>query len=608
MSSIKLLPESLANQIAAGEVVQRPSSVVKELLENSVDAEATKIILCIKDAGKKLVQVIDNGKGMDALDAKLCFERHATSKISRAEDLFTIKTLGFRGEALASIAAVSQIEMKTKIASEELGTYIEIEGSKFIKTSPIATPAGTNIMVKNLFFNIPARRAFLKSNFVELKHIYDEFYRIAIAYPEIQFEFFNHDQNLFKLMPSKLSQRIVALFGNSYREQLIPVEETIGEYNIKGYVGKPAFAKKTRGEQFFFINKRYFRSGYLNNAITEAYGNLLHKNTYPFFVLFIKVDPHKVDVNVHPTKTEVKFEDEKTIYSLVLASVRKALGKHLLEPSFDFDLDVNFFDNFKSNETVKNNSIFDETDSNSRFFYKKISEETKLQKTNTHSDFKNFKSIPLNVEYSGESLPLSNVQSILEINSANNLNNFFQIHNQYILVQVKEGIMLIDQVLASERIAYEKYLNILQKKHGLSQQLLFPTSIELPIHLLTVVQNIESEIKNLGFSFTYSPNNTLILNGVPPNIEKNNEKEVFIEMLEIYYQFYNEKKLAFDLQEKLALALAQKTSLKKGIKLEPVEMEKLIAQLFSCQNPNYSPLGAKTHVLVTLDQIRELLI
>ncbi|MFQ3575982.1 MAG: DNA mismatch repair endonuclease MutL [Cytophagales bacterium] len=598
---IKLLPEFLANQIAAGEVVQRPASIVKELLENSIDAGATKISLVVKDAGKQLVQVIDNGKGMSASDARMCFERHATSKISKTEDLFSIKTMGFRGEAMASIAAVAQVEMKTKTETEELGTLVEIENSKVTKNQSVATQKGTNILVKNLFYNVPARRNFLKSNQVELKHISDEFFRVAIAHPEIEFEFIHQDNSLFKLNASKLSQRIVGLFGSAYREQLIPTDEMIGDITIKGYVGKPHFAKRSRGEQFFFVNNRFFKSAYLNHAVTEAYGNLLQDGTFPFYTLFLNLDPSKIDVNVHPTKTEIKFEDEKSVYGLVMAAVRRSLGKHLLEPAIDFELDVNFmYSNISSKKPTTPSSHHSEKKPSVKN-WEQMYDVMKSEKAS--QPFKTFSfDLTANID---QNIP-ENAQKALNLNTQQSANNYFQIHSNFIISQIKSGILLIDQNLASERIQYEFYLKNLKSKSNASQQLLFPISIELQPLTAETVKQTESAIKNLGFTFEWLEEKKLNLTGTPINIESGNEKEIFVGMIEQFLD--NQNELGLDIDENLAHSLAKKTALKKGQKLLPIEMISLIDKLFACENPNFSPNGEKTHVLITLEQLQELLL
>lgn len=354
---IQLLPDSIANQIAAGEVVQRPASAAKELMENSIDAGATSIRLILKEAGKTLLQVVDNGKGMTETDARMSLERHATSKIRRADDLFTLRTMGFRGEALAAISAVSQLEMKTRLADEELGTIIVVEGSDVKRQEPVACDKGTSISVKNLFYNIPARRNFLKSNAKEYQYLVDEFQRLALSHPEISFQLVETDSIEYDLPPGKLSQRIVNIFGKNYQEQLAPCQEETTLIKISGYLGRPHFARKKRGEQFLFVNKRFIKSNYLNHAIMSAYEGLLQESSFPFYVLFIEIDPKHIDVNVHPTKTEIKFDDERAVYGVMLSAARQAIGAHNLTPAIDFDSDVNIIAKL-SNASSKSNEVY----------------------------------------------------------------------------------------------------------------------------------------------------------------------------------------------------------------------------------------------------------
>jgi len=448
---IQLLPDSVANQIAAGEVVQRPASAVKELLENSIDAGATHIKLIVKDAGKSLIQVIDDGRGMSETDARMSLERHATSKIKKAEDLFTLQTMGFRGEALASIAAVSQFEMKTRKQEQELGTLIVVEGSDIRRQEPVACDKGTSISVKNLFYNIPARRNFLKSNPVETKHLVDEFYHIALAYPEIGFMFVNADDIEYDLPPGKLSQRIVNIFGKSYQQLLAPCKEETALVRIHGYVGPPESAKKTRGEQFFFVNKRFIRNNYLNHAVMSAFQGLITEGTFPFYVLFIDIDPKHVDVNVHPTKTEIKFDDERTIYGVVLAAVRQALGTHNLAPAIDFTEDVNIVHKLERSSSEQVREIyFDE----------------RFQSNLSRSNLQNWEKL---LEGDWPTKLTGNTESpVQELRFESAMNQpedkqlpqtdkwLVQLHNRFILKQVRSGVMIIDQNTAHERILYEK--------------------------------------------------------------------------------------------------------------------------------------------------------
>jgi len=612
---IRLLPDSLANQIAAGEVVQRPASVVKELMENAIDAEATSIKLIVKDAGKILIQVIDDGIGMSENDARMCFERHATSKISKTDDLFTIRTMGFRGEAMASIAAVAQVELKTQKRNEDLGVLLRIEGSETKEVSPISTEPGTSISVKNLFYNIPARRNFLKSNPIELSHIIEEFIRIALAFPSVQFSFYHNDAEVYHLPAGKLSQRIVSLFGNAYKEQLITIEEETNYLKIWGYMGKPENAKKKRGEQYFFTNNRYIKHNYLHHSVMEAYKGLLPDDSYPFYVIFMEIDPSKIDINVHPTKTEIKFEDERSIYGTMLAATKRGLGTHNIVPSIDFGLNVNF-DPFRNSNTPNNRSI--PTSGN-------------YQPSNTSNNMKNWEKLyqgedDNNFErrishFENESSEVDNGVEAFTFESAINssssiqptqgeftkemlfdtVSTTFQLHNSYIITQVKSGMMIIDQQAAHERILYEKFLSNMEQHHAASQQFLFPQTMELSPLDYAILMEIEEEVRALGFSYNVFSNNAIVINGVPADVSSGNEKALFESLIEQFKR--NKSELKINNKENLARALAKKTCIKQGTKLGTTEMTSLIDQLFACKNPNYSPSSAVTIVIWGLDKI-----
>jgi len=597
---IHLLPDSIANQIAAGEVVQRPSSAVKELMENSVDAGSTRIKLIVKDAGKSLIQVIDNGKGMSVTDARMSLERHATSKIESADDLFRIKTMGFRGEALPSISAIAQVEMKTRREEEELGTHICIEASEIKKQEPTATPAGTSISVKNLFYNIPARRNFLKSNPVELRHITDEFQRIALSNPHISFEMYQNDLEVYHLNEGKLSQRVVGLFSSNYKEQLITCMEETELVTIRGYVGRPDSAKKTRGEQFFFVNNRFIKNNYLNHAVVNAYEGLISKDYYPFYVLFVDIDPKHVDINVHPTKTEVKFDDERLIYGIVKSAVKQALGAHNVSPSLDFGFDVNFeaaaiaisdkerlsraekeYGRFQSTPRDQSNLEHwskmydvarDETSIDQEALQKEIGEDTGQTLT-----------IESQVNQFGEA---SEVESPPPV----------QLHKTYILKQVKSGILLINQHLAHERIRYEKYKRNLTEKVGATQQSLFSRQLELNPSDFNVVTELKDEIKALGFDFEIFGNNSIVVNGIPPDTVGMDEENLFEGLIEQFKE--NRKDLSLDKKESLIRAMAKKSCIKLGQKLGNEDMGSLIDQLFACENPNFTPTGHPTFVIL----------
>ncbi|CAN5465983.1 DNA mismatch repair endonuclease MutL [soil metagenome] len=607
---IQLLPDSLANQIAAGEVVQRPASVVKELLENAIDAKGTKIQVIIKEAGKILIQVIDNGIGMSETDARMSFERHATSKIKKSEDLFSIRTLGFRGEALASIAAVAQVELRTKRPEDELGTCICIEGSQIKKQEPAALQTGTSLLIKNLFFNVPARRNFLKSNSVEMRHIIDEFQRVALSHPDVEFSLFHNDLELFHLNRGKLSQRIVAMFGKNYQEQLAYCKEAVQHVAVEGYIGKPEFSKKTRGEQFFFVNNRFIKNNYLNHAVISAYEGLLPDDNHPFYVLYISIDPKHIDVNVHPTKTEIKFDDERTIYAIVRSAVKQALGTHNITPSINFDHDVNVHALSFTKKDFQNNSnrSYDqfrdpERDRNNINNWEKI-----FEKEHPGNSF-NFdlpdqnsgqQEISVTFESAANNRPSQEIISRNQQNQEEVKNNF-QLHNQFILTQVKSGLMIIDQQAAHERILYEKYALALEKKVGASQQSLFPQAIELSPSDFSLVMELENELKSLGFIFSIFGKNTLAINGVPADYMSGNEKELFEGVLEQYKQ--NRQDLSLNIRENLARSMARRSSIKAGQKLSGKEMNSLIDQLFGCSNPNYAPDGQNTYYLLDHNKI-----
>ncbi|HEX8549373.1 MAG TPA: DNA mismatch repair endonuclease MutL [Cytophagaceae bacterium] len=600
---IHLLPDSLANQIAAGEVVQRPASVVKELLENSVDAHSTHIQLIIKDAGKILIQIVDNGSGMSETDARMSLERHATSKIRKTEDLFSIRTLGFRGEALASIAAVAQVEIKTKRAEDETGTCIRIEGSTIISQEPVACEKGTSISVKNLFYNVPARRNFLKSNPVEMRHILDEFHRIALAYPHIAMSLYQNDMEVFNVPSEKLAHRIVSLFGKTYKEQLIACKEETEMLKVEGYIGKPEHSKKTRGEQFFFANNRFIKHGYLHHAVMNAFDELLHEESFPFYVIFIEIDPKHIDINVHPTKTEIKFDDEKTVYHIIRAAVKKALGTHNITPSLDFDLNVNF-NAFGGGNMGQVHQQYEQPARNN---WKSPEDKNNLDNWETlYSNFKKGTEVQQNTGLTSSFIPSQTEEEItLEKNQLYSENNStFQLHQRYIVSQVKSGMVIVDQHAAHERILYEKYLNMLQNKFGASQQFLFPQSIELSSTDLSLVMELEEEIRALGFVFSMFSKNTIVVNGIPADVPGGSEKGLFEGLIEQFKQ--NKTELKLERRENLARSIAKKSALKPGTKLSLTEMNTLIDQLFACKVPNYAPNGNLTIVLMDMAKIGKL--
>lgn len=588
---IQLLPDSIANQIAAGEVVQRPASAVKELIENSIDAGGRNIRLIIRDAGKGLIQVIDDGGGMSETDARMSLERHATSKIRKAEDLFTLHTMGFRGEALASIAAVSQLEMRTRLRDAELGTVLVVEGSDVKKQEPVACESGTSISVKNLFYNIPARRNFLKSNPVELRHILDEFQRLALANPEVSFSFIQGDEVVYDLPPGKLSQRIVNLFGKGYQEQLAPCQEETEQVRVTGYVGKPAFAKKTRGEQFIFVNRRFIKSNYLHHAIMSAFEGLLPENSFPFYVIFIEIDPKHIDVNVHPTKTEIKFDDERAVYAVVRSAVRQAIGSHNLTPAIDFNADVNIIS--KLTQAGRSNDVY---------FEERFS--SSLHRSNHENWDRLFESQLVPKEEKASDPQTLRFESSLNAGRDEQVNEeklLFQLHSRYIIRQVTSGMMVIDQQLAHERILFEKFLNQLKNNSGESQQSLFPQTVSLSAADFAVVMEMEREITALGFRFEVFGKNTIVVNGIPSGISSGREKELFEGLLEQFK--HNQSTLSLPIQENLARALARRASIKPGQRLDRQEMKGVLDQLFGCKTPGYSPDGRPAFFIFELSKI-----
>jgi len=608
---IQLLPESVANQIAAGEVVQRPASAVKELMENAIDAGANKIQLILKDAGKALIQVIDNGCGMSVTDARMCFERHATSKVRKAEDLFAIRTMGFRGEAMASIAAIAQVEMKTRRHEDELGTLIEIEGATVTKQEPVATPEGTSICIKNLFFNTPARRNFLKSNPAEMRHVIDEFQRVSLANPAIAFSLHHDGLEIFRLPSSALKQRIVHLFGNNYNERLIPVEEETTIINLKGFIGKPQFAKKTRGEQFFFVNNRFIKDAYLNHAVNKAYEELLAEDNFPLYVLFIDIDPAKIDVNVHPTKTEIKYLDEKSIYAIIHSAVKRSLGRFNISPTIDFDQETAFSGMIspKSLDEIVPPSISFNPDFNP-FSEEKSPERSERGFTgfrsneNREQSTKNWGSL---YEIANHN-PVEQVTMELPGNGPDDKyapvqKQLMQLHNKYIISQIKSGLMLIDQQAAHERILYERFSLHLEDRKGASQQSLFPQTVTLSPNDYELARSLLDDIKSLGFEVREFGKHTLVIEGIPVDLGSNqiNETQLFEHLIEGFKNSQQELKL--DKRDALARSMARNSAIKSGVVLGQEEMNMLIEQLFACKAPNFSISGKPVIQTMSLTEL-----
>lgn len=605
--TILLLPDNIANQIAAGEVIQRPASAVKELLENAVDAGATDIKLLINDAGKSLIQVIDNGAGMSETDARMSFERHATSKIQTIEDLFHIRTMGFRGEALASIAAVSQVELKTKKSEDETGTYIEIENSVVKKQELIAAPNGTSISMKNLFFNVPARRNFLKSNAAEMRHIVDEFTRVALAFPHIFFSLTSNGQELFHLEAGNIKQRIIQLLGNNYNAKLVPVKEETDYMNIYGFVGKPETAKKTRGDQYFFVNSRFIKSAYLNHAVMNAYQEMIPGDSFPAYVLFIDLDPTQVDVNVHPTKQEIKFEDEKIIYAFVQAAVKHSLAQFSITPTLDFDLDASIqqlpsvqqpFTKEKQ-EAAASTSLF----------------KTFTQKNQAHfiekSELKHWKDFFENPKSEvGSQKSESDIQSenILQASDirlqTSESAELTQLLNTYILFPSANGFLLIHQQAAHERIIYERLQEAVKGKSVATQRSMFPVTIELTSADSAMLGEVMPELNQFGYMIEPFGKNTFVIQGTPADVQQGNEKQIIDSLLEQYKHFSSD--LKFSKREKLVRSLAWQQSVKPGVSLTEREMRTLVEDLFRCTTPNSTPNGNPTYLEFKKDYLEKM--
>lgn len=611
---IQLLPDAVANQIAAGEVVQRPASAVKELVENAIDAGADKIQLILKDAGKALIQVIDNGCGMSLTDARMCFERHATSKIKKAEDLFAIRTMGFRGEAMASIAAIAQVELKTRRHEDELGTCILIEGSEVISQEACSANTGSSISIKNLFYNIPARRNFLKSNPVEMRHIIDEFQRVALANPQIFFTLHHDGQEVYHLPASQLKQRIVHIFGNNYNQRLVPVEEDTSIIKLHGFVGKPEFARKTRGEQFFFVNNRFIKDAYLNHAVFTAYQELLPDECYPMYVLFIDIDPSKIDINVHPTKTEIKYQDEKSIYAIIRSAVKRSLGRYNITPSLDFDQEnsIGHLITPKPFEEIVAPTIAFNPDFNP-FAAEKRPQREMPPAFRTSGEFRS-SPIPQNWDtlYEISKRETSTQQQMhkeehIEVDeqsiSKSSERQLFQIHNRFILSQIKSGFMLISQQAAHERVLYERFLQQLQSHSGVSQQSLFPQSVTLNSSDFELLRELLPDVRALGFDIREFGRNTVVVEGIPADLNNVGEEQLLEQLLEGFKN--NLAILKLDKRDNLARSLARNAAIKSGTKMNLEEMNLLIDQLFACQMPNLALNGKPVISTFTLTELIE---
>ncbi len=609
---IQLLPDSIANQIAAGEVVQRPASAVKELLENAIDADSTSIKLILKNAGKTLIQVIDDGKGMSPMDARMCFERHATSKIRNSEDLFAINTMGFRGEAMASIAAIAQVELITKEKESDIGTLLNIAGSKVIKQEPCQAINGTSISIKNLFFNVPARRKFLKSEPTEYKHILDEFHRIVLCYPQIKFSLFHNNNEIYHLPSGNLRQRIVNVFGKSMNEKLVPLEESTDVLGISGFILKPQHARKTRGDQYLFVNNRFIKSNYMNHAVRFAFENLISADLHPGFFIYLTIDPSKIDVNVHPTKQEIKFEEERLIYNYIKVAIRHALGKHNLTPSIDFD-STNFNSSGPSLQGNFNSirSSAGTSQSDNEKAYDSYKKQEKANVKNWESLYEGL--IDIQPETPRQPISSNDTSEVFTVESKmyqeesdkkliDDLqdNKLFQLHNRYILSPIKSGFILIDQQAAHERILFEQFLNKINTNETSAQQSLFPETINFSASQAEMMRNVLPYLNSIGWEIEDFGGDSFIVRSLPEEFEK--QGEIKDELFSLVENITDEKDVE---EEKIAIAkrMAKRMAVNKYAKLSMEEMRTLVDKLFACEHPYLSPSNKCVIATFTLEEI-----
>jgi len=582
--TINVLSDAVANQIAAGEVIQRPASVVKELMENAVDAGARSIKVIVKGAGKSMLQVVDNGCGMSGNDAQICFERHATSKIKSAEDLFTIQTNGFRGEALASMAAVAEVTLKTRIPGEELGTQIRIVGSRIMSQEPVQTPPGSNFQVKNLFFNIPARRKFLKSDHTELRHIINEFNHVALVHHEIEFTLIHNQTEILQLPPVNLRQRITGVFGKAVNSYLIPLETETSLIKISGFIGKPEYARKTYGEQLFFVNSRFIKHPYFHKAVLNGYEQILAPDHIPSYFIFFHTDPSKIDVNIHPSKTEVKFEDERSIWQMLLASVREAIGKNNLSPSLDFDKEGVIDIPVLSRDTDVRIPDINTNPGYNPFDGEKTYDREKRSTPYLDERFEGWEQL-----FEPDPSQIVSTKRIL------------QIKNKYILSPVKSGLMLIDQRRAHERIIYERMLEAHEKQQPLAQQSLFPETIRLNAADYQVCMEMLGELEKMGFDIRDFGNNSVVVHGFPAGMSPDNVRNKLEIMIEQYKSLHGEINVGSS--ERIARAASRASAIDYGKQFTDLEMQELVDQLFACSNPNHSPSGKRIVKIIELEEL-----
>lgn len=608
---IKLLPDSVANQIAAGEVIQRPASAAKELLENAIDSGAINITLAIKDAGKTLIQVTDNGKGMSEIDARMAFERHATSKISNADDLFDIHTMGFRGEALASIAAIAHVEMKTRQSSDEIGNHICIEGSEVVNQEPCQCAQGTSVQIKNLFFNVPARRNFLKSNNVELRHLNEEFIRVALINPDRKFNYYNNDKLIYNLVPGVFKSRITSIFGNTYNERLLPVEQETEMVKISGFIGKPEFAKKTRGEQYFFVNNRFIKHAYLNHAVNNAYTELIPDESFPSYFISITIDPKDIDVNIHPTKTEVNFQDARYVYAILHAAVKQAIGKHSLTPTIDFDVNPEVEAAFTTappkdlkQPGIEVNPEFNPFENTAPSVSSGLNIPARsFEKPSTENWESLYQGVAQTTESDNPKNPFEGKH--LDTDRGYDDSNFIQIHNKFIICNVKTGMMVIDQNLAHYRIKYEDFLQRFKSSVKHSQQQLFPQNILLTPEDAEIVKSISKDLSKIGFMIEEATSNNFVIVGIPADLQDINIASVIENIIENHKRSLN--KLDFDKYVSMARSIAIRTAIKSGIKLDKREMKEIYDSLFMCSVPKLSPDGESIYKIIGTSELENLI-
>ena len=600
---IKLLPDSVANQIAAGEVIQRPASAVKELMENALDAGATQIDVVVKDAGKAMIMVVDNGCGMSETDARLCFERHATSKISKAEDLFAIRTMGFRGEALASIAAIAQVELKTRRREDEVGIRIVNEGSVVKEQSLIPMSPGTTFVVKNLFFNVPARRNFLKSAQAEMRHIVEEFTRVTLMNPEVGFSLTSDGKEIYHLYPGNLKQRIMGLFGNSYEQKLLPVNQEADRVRIHGYIVKAEYAKKTRGEQYFFVNKRFIKHAYLHHAIENAYMEMIPKDSFPGYFLNIEVDPADIDINIPPTKTEVNFLDVKLIYAVIHAAVRKAIGQHNLSPMIDFEAPADLNDDIGAATSGSRPIVFPQIPVNPD--YNPFSQSTEGHR-DRRNDFPQHRQTPSGdwrLLY-GERTDLAENPTEAEPQAQTQSNDkYLQVNQSFILTTVKSGLLLIDQHLAHTRILFEKYLKQLENHDGVSQQELFPQAFTVNANDASLLKELMPVLGSLGFVLEQANPTTFMINGTPSD-SAGHDAVVLLEKILDNFKI-NRTDLQLDRKLDIAKTMAVQLAIKPQMPLSELEMQNMVDQLFACNVAEVAPNGKKIYVIISMEELME---